>query len=327
MNISVVLFDYNRDTFIRENISKLVNERKRIDFEIILIKSYKNEDIEKFLTLNNVKFIDLMENKLQSDYIKVAVQHSSGDLMLFLDDDDLFVDGKIEKVYNLFRDNPDLGYYHNNFTTIDENGKTIHNRNYKTPKFNKVFIKSDNKIDYFNRNKNIKDLLRIRPDFNSSSIAIRKEILLKIGEYEFNVRPDTFIMLSALTSDYSIMFDNEILTKYRIYSGNVSTAYKNTTSHVQKVFIKAFSEGIQALELYNTIFKNLNYNKYMKLRILNLQLAYNFWSYSKKYKINFKNLLFLLKIDFVHELVYYIVSSLPKKLKVMLMKIFYHTRD
>lgn len=64
----------------------------------------------------------------------------------------------------------------------------------------------------------------------------------------------------------------------------------------------------------------------MKLRILNLQLVYN-WLCSIEYKINFKNLLFLLKIDLVHEFIHYTTSSLTKRLKHILMKIFYHTKD
>ena len=83
-------------------------------------------------------------------------------------------------------------------------------------------------------------MLRIRPDFNSSSIVIRKSLLSAYHEnYDFNVRPDSFIFTLALMSTMDLMLDNKVLTHYRIYGGNVSTSYNATTTRLMETFMDA----------------------------------------------------------------------------------------
>jgi glycosyltransferase involved in cell wall biosynthesis len=323
VKISVVVFDYSRDTYIRDNISKIKKECNNIDCEIIVLKSYLNKSLEEFFTGNSIIYYNLMENKRQSDYIKASIKYSTGDVIAYMDDDDLIIPGRLKKIEKLFTEDNFLGYYHNNFITIDNNGNIIKNRNYITPVFETAYIDNKNKKEWFNKNKFLKKLLYIRPDFNSSSIAIRKKLLENFqNDYEFNVRPDTFIMLIALMSDYSLLIDSEPLTYYRISDENVSTSYNADIDKMRSIYTKAFSEGISALDYYGKITGN-KYTKYMELRKYNLQLAYNFWSCSKKYKFNLNKIIFLLKIDLVHELFYYIAAFMPSRLKIMAMRLFY----
>ena len=69
---SIVIFDFSRPNFIYKAIDFLKNEIHGTDSEIILIKSYNNSEIEKFLNLNNIIYADLMIQNKQSDYIKTA---------------------------------------------------------------------------------------------------------------------------------------------------------------------------------------------------------------------------------------------------------------
>ena len=324
--ISVVIFNYNRTNFIRDVVTSLINDTNNIDVEILVIKSYINEDIDHFLTDKGIKFFNLMDKKNQSDYIKCAVEKSRGDVLVFHDDDDQFTPKKIGYINKIFSENKDLGYYHNNFDTIDEVGNIVKNRNYKTPQFNSLYIKDQEKSMYFNDR--IKLLLKVKPDFNSSSIAIRKSIIEIFKEnYDFNVRPDTFIMIAGLVSELSLFFDNKVLTHYRIYGNNVSTSYNASISRMRNTFMKAFSEGKDIFCYYLRFVENTPYTKYMKIRIANLQLAYNFWALQRKYKLSRENFRLILRVDFVHEFGYFLVSLLPSNIKILIMKIVYKASE
>jgi len=319
---SVVIFDYDRKKFIKDLINSLLVDIGDKDVEILLIKSYTDEEIETYLEANNIRFFDLLDRKSQSDYIKCALKESRGEVLIFHDDDDKFIEGKINYAYNIFLEHEDLGYFHNNFDTIDQQGKIAYNKNYKTPQFNSLYIKNSGKALYFN--KKIKLLNHIRPDFNSSSISIRKSIFSDFnGKFEFNVRPDTFLLLVALLSNYSLLFDNKVLTHYRLYGDNVSTSYNTSISRMRSTFMKAFSDGTDIFLYYSAFLKNTPYNNYLRLRIINLELAYNFWALERKYKISRPELKLILQVDFVHELGYYIISILPKRLKLLVMKLAY----
>ena len=322
VDASVVIFDYDRKNFIKDIIKSIAVNIGDKNIEILVIKSYEDPEIDNFLKNNNIRFFTLLENKSQSDYIKCAVKESLGEILMFHDDDDQFADEKISYVYDLFYQHEDLGYYHNNFNTIDQKGNIVYNRNYKTPEFEPAYIKNSDKPMYFN--KNIKLLNHIRPDFNSSSICIRKSIITGFQkDFEFNVRPDTFLLIMALLSDLSLFLDNKILTHYRLYGDNVSTSYNTSITKMRDTFMKAFSEGTDIFSYYSHFLEDTPYASYMKLRIINLKLEYNFWALERKFKITYSELKLILRVDPVHESGYYIISILPAKLKIMVMKISY----
>ena len=324
---SVIIFDFNRPTFIKDAIASIKKNSNETDVEIILIKSYKDIKIEKFLVENNVHYIDLMEKTSQSDYIKASVNAASGEIMIFMDDDDLFYPEKIRHIISIFQANQNLGYYHNNFDTIDEFENIISNKNYKTPKFKSLYISNVKKLLFFKDRKNLRLLLKIRPDFNSSSIAIRKSLLSEFSmEYTFNVRPDSFIFTAALISSKDIMFENKVLTHYRIYGGNVSTSYNVSVQKLMETFTKAFSDGISMFDLIKRIINCDVYQNYVELRIINLKLAYNFWSLTRTYKISLYDKYLILRIDFIHESGYIILSLMPAFIKLRVMKKFYHAK-
>jgi hypothetical protein len=325
---SIIIFDFSRPDFIYRAVDFLKKEISGIDSEIILIKSYRNPDIEKFLDDNEIKYIDLMDENKQSDYIKTACKVASGEIMIFMDDDDMFYPGKIKYVSDIFKKNKNLGYYHNNFDTIDESENINVNRNYKTPKFETLYINNNAKSEFFKKARNLKLMLKIRPDFNSSSIAVRKSLLSEYNkDYDFNVRPDSFIFGLALISSMDIMLDNIVLTHYRIYSGNVSTSYNASLDKLRKTFMEAFSAGISMFGIIETMLRGSAFESYIELRIINLKLAYNFWSLTGKYKINFHGKILILKIDFIHEFGYMALSAMPASVKLKAIKMFYHAKE
>lgn len=318
---TIIIFDFNRPHFVKNAINSIKEDLYGLEIELVLIKSYKDIHIEEFLNKNKVRYIDLLKEKLQSDYIKTAINIASGEIIIFMDDDDLFYPEKIRHIINIFQSHKNLGYYHNNFDTINDLGENILNKNFKTPKFKNLYLKNSEKLKFFQRNKNIKLLLKIRPDFNSSSISVRKNLVHNSNIHvNFNDRVDSFMFALALLSSMDIFIDNRILTHYRIHEDNGSVSLTSNIIELRQIFTKTYSSGIAVFSIIESIMTGTIYEKYIKLRLINLKLGYNFWSLDRTFKIKKQDIFMILKIDFIHEFEYIVLSVMPRVIKLKLMK-------
>ncbi len=102
--VSVIIPTYNYGHFIKDAIDSVFNQTyKNIECIIIDNGSTDNtkEMIKPFLELTNFKYFET-ENKGVSNARNFGVQQSTGDLILFLDADDLIQINKLESAVNLF---------------------------------------------------------------------------------------------------------------------------------------------------------------------------------------------------------------------------------
>jgi hypothetical protein len=63
-----------------------------------------------------------------------------------------------------------------------------------------------------------------RPDFNDSSMAIRRDLVERAAPYLLRLRgrSDTLLFYAAVCSEYSVLVDSRRLTQYRVHEGNTS---------------------------------------------------------------------------------------------------------
>ena len=192
--ISVIIIAYTRKEFLLDAIKSAINQTLSKDkYEIIVIKNYKDEVIDEFIDNNNIENI-LSNNNSLSGKIYEALKLSKGNIISFLEDDDLFFNNKLEYIYNLFKNNNNLVYYHNSYMAIKENKEKAQHNN---PSYH----------------------------FNTSCISIKKSIinLEKLKNFESGL--DTFMYLSALESKGKLLHNNEKLNFYRVH--NSTSNYLN----------------------------------------------------------------------------------------------------
>jgi glycosyltransferase involved in cell wall biosynthesis len=122
--ISVIITAYNRREFLLNAIKSALNQTLSKDrYEIIVIKNFNDDKIDDCINKNNIKNI-LIDGTL-GEFLYKAINESHGNILSFLDDNDLFLNNKLEYVYNLFKNDNNLVYYHNLPKFIDESGNTI----------------------------------------------------------------------------------------------------------------------------------------------------------------------------------------------------------
>jgi len=232
--ISVIVTAYNRREFLLEALNSVVNQTlSRDKYEIICIKNFKDEKIDDYASKNNILNILTGDLKMgEYFYIgNIGNENAKGNILVFLDDDDVFSREKLERIYNVFL-NKEVGFYHNNCLKGSQ------------PILNDLGVKNQSnykiiKHYYFHRRK-IREAT-----FNSSSMAIKKSILDKYKEEFKSIYfvPDVFLGLICLLEKEPIFFDKNKLTFYRIHDKNMSRLASleqaiNAQIHVISVFEK-----------------------------------------------------------------------------------------
>ena len=251
--ISVIVTAYNRKEFLLEALQSAVNQTlKRDKYEIICIKNFKDAKIDRYIKDNGI--INILKNQATiGEYLYLATKKSHGEVLVFLDDDDLISKDKLERVNFVFS-RYKIGFYHNS--------------SIQGEKFEDRFSLQKDNLQIINPAKIKLKEMRIAT-FNLSSIAVKKDILDKhINELRGIITsPDSFMLLISLIEKSNIFIDNSKYTFYRLHDKNVS-----------------YSKSIE---------KHLKFNKELELPALiyqlNLAKAYN----SKAAKLFLKCLVFM----------------------------------
>ncbi len=207
--ISVIVTAYNRKEFLLEALQSAVNQTlKRDKYEIICIKNFKDAKIDRYIKDNGI--INILKNQATiGEYLYLATKKSHGEVLVFLDDDDIFDNRKLSRVYGLLKSS-DIEYYHNNITKEKEFINTV--------KLEEKALKIT--ADEYTKKYNILH----SSAFCMSAIAIKKILMQKYLKEVVNLRgnQDCFSLSIALANNSNVLIDNNKLTFYRVHGNNIS---------------------------------------------------------------------------------------------------------
>lgn len=216
MKISVIIMAYNRRNFLRYAIYSVLNQSlDRSSFEILLIKNFKDEQIDTLCFERGIQVI-LTPNVPIGEYISIALKNSSGEVLCFLDDDDAFEENKLETIYNEFSSNQDLMFMRNNWSLIDSEGGPIREHSRET-------TTSMVPVEYYDINYVIKKV-GIEYRWNMSCISVRREIFCGFEEYLPSIiaAQDLIIFYMAASRSKVLARCNLPLTRYRVHENSMT---------------------------------------------------------------------------------------------------------
>ena len=222
--ISVIIISHLRKKFIKIAFDSAVNQSLSRDYyEIIVIKNFIDEEIDSYIERNGGKNI-YTDAKPLGDKCLIGTENSRGKILVFLEDDDLLVYEKLQRILEAF-EMENVVYFHNNHSIINRDGKIIEGQMF--PEVKKVLTLKLDSASY----KEIGWILRHGGSFNLSSIAVKSSILINHLSYlkGMNVAVDNFMFYIALASNGHLRIDSQKLTLYRLHGENNSLpADKNT---------------------------------------------------------------------------------------------------
>ncbi|MEM0135768.1 MAG: glycosyltransferase family 2 protein [Thermoplasmatales archaeon] len=220
--ITVILIAFNRTEYLVESLHSVLNQTlDRENYEIIVVKNFI-WDSEPLLAKNKVKVIFDGQEKI-GPKLSSALEASSGEVICFLDDDDVFKPNKLMEIYDTFIHNESLGYLKNNFEIIDEKGAVRESKLFKNAR-SEMEVNGPQVVLSTNKVKDFKILSKFSFDALPSTICVRKRILLANKAYliDLDLSQDWFSFYATLISDYSMMVDSRVMTSYRIHGKSTS---------------------------------------------------------------------------------------------------------
>ncbi|EQB70695.1 MAG: cell wall biosynthesis glycosyltransferase [Thermoplasmatales archaeon A-plasma] len=210
--ISVIVTAYNRKEFLEDSLRSLLRQTLSAnEFEVILITNFEY-DIDAYHNLHIKQY--LMEGTAW-EFLLRGIELSNGEIISFLDDDDIFMADKLKNVMGIFRGNPDVDYYRHNFKEVDRNLKSLKKNSVRHVHETK-YIASSEFID------NLSYLTFNEVFFNASTIVIRKKMInVKDGILQGrNLATDFMLWILAVANAREICIDKKDLSLYRIHKGS-----------------------------------------------------------------------------------------------------------
>ncbi|ACP37766.1 glycosyl transferase family 2 [Sulfolobus islandicus M.14.25] len=308
--ISVIITAHDRKKYILDALNSVINNAIPSDkLEIVIVKNYKDDyidyEIEKLSKRYNI--VSLIENNFKlGAKISAGIKNSQGEIVTFLEDDDLYLPYRLINILKIFNDTSII-FYHNMFEILGNKRIDEIVSNYK---HNIILSCDDSKQSEY------KYLASTEAKFNLSSIAVRKNILDSWTDVilKVNFAVDNLLFYISLSEKGCLMIDPKIFTKFRV-SDKKDYYVKNPNGlYTFKQFIseKYYEDFI----LMNTIFKNSYFKDLIREGLLFWYLESKILSEDNNKQFNL-NLLEYLDIFIRNKffIALYLVSLFPSKLR------------
>ena len=138
--VSIITPSFNSEKFLEETINAVLNQTYD-NIEYILVDGLSTDGsqniIEKYY--NNFNKVIIERDSGMYDAINKGLKIAKGDILCYINSDDVYPPNTIEKVVNYFLSHPDSDIVYGNLEYINEEGR--HLKYYNYPKFNfKYFI-------------------------------------------------------------------------------------------------------------------------------------------------------------------------------------------
>ncbi len=272
--ISVIITAFNRTEFLKECVVSVLNQDiNPKEVEIIVVKNFANSEIDDFLNKRSVKAILSAECPI-GRMLSLGVRNATGELISFLDDDDLFFSNKLSYVVTKFMTNKNLLYYHNSQMIINKQSEIVLNTKIERKTMNICLTNQTNMrtaLMDFKRNKiNLGSFF-----FNLSSITVRRSLLTDNLLYleRLDAHPDDFMFYLAIVQPNSKLCNEDAkLTYYRYHDSTTNVLTKNNYDGLLNKRIDLFVKSINSSKLFVEMVNDKTLNRYARSRLEHEQI-------------------------------------------------------
>ena len=248
MSASVIVIAMDRKSFIVNAVVSVIKSKMLIEknIEIIVVKNFNDADIDEKLTSFGVKNI-FSKNMGLGHKIIESLQFSNAEFILFLEDDDLFIDTKLRRFFDILNRFPDISMYHNSYENMNSSENPSLQRKALNPKHDILIEQSDIK-----NVENIDLAMRKGATHNLSSMAVRRDILLSFSEIlkQITFSLDHVLFLISIESDKPIFIDHSITTKINVHQSTSNPPLDSEYIKARKAFLLRAKWELELLSSY-----------------------------------------------------------------------------
>ncbi len=234
--VSVIIPTYNRTDYLERTLKSVLSQTYE-NIEIIVVDDGSEGEANKTLCdlFSNVIYIKINNSGGPARPRNTGIRASSGSLIAFTDDDDVWLPHKLEKQVSVLIENPDYGLVHGPCEVIDESGN----------KSNKIIGRPGNPLVKHGD-------VRLRMMGNWTLMMptplVRSEVIKKVGFFNEKIPSaledvEFWVRCSFYTSFY---YMDEPMVLYRKHSENISSdknKYVQLPIYLSKVIAKQMEES------------------------------------------------------------------------------------
>lgn len=126
MKISIITPSYNQGPFIEETIQSILSQEGDFELEYIVMDGGSTDETVDILKKYEDKITWISEpDRGQSHAINKGMKKTTGDIVAYLNSDDILMPGALQKVSEFFKSHPSTHWVYGKCHIIDESGKEI----------------------------------------------------------------------------------------------------------------------------------------------------------------------------------------------------------
>jgi|GEM_PF-6265359 len=198
-------------------------------YEVIVVKNFRDEFIDSELRELGVTYLCSASKGIGAK-VAESLELAEGEAISFLEDDDLFLPGKLEAVNAAFEAGVD--YYHSGLSVIDGRGRELAREGGPS------YLVSEGDKVRFERFMELNHVWH-----SASAAAVRRSIIDVRALREVQVSPDLFYFLEALLRGRSLFLDGRPLTAFRVGGSSLgapsgSESFSSSFARAREAFLK-----------------------------------------------------------------------------------------
>ena len=214
--VSILLNNYNYGRFLTEAIDSALNQTYS-NIEVIVVDDGSTDNSSNIIKAYGERIIPILKpNGGQASAFNAGFAASHGEIICFLDSDDIFKPNKAEEIVNIFVVHQDIGWCFHPLEFLNEKSEEIIKENY-------TGLSDKYDISYDIQRGKIKGKLPISGTA-TSGVCFNRSLLEKILPMpeEINITSDDYIKYTALGISSGFVLLKE-LSCQRIHANNAYT--------------------------------------------------------------------------------------------------------
>lgn len=254
MLISVIITCYNLEKYIAEAIESVVGQDcDPLLYEIIVVDDCSTDRSAEIIGLYpSVRYIKTPKNQGVLLATVFGIQHAKGDVIAFLDGDDIWRSDKLSRVAARFREDNSLIFLTHNYRFMDENGNDTKGLEHTQKVYSRIADKdqiSELIMDGILQRKNyvwLGSAYSIRLEPEDLSAFINWANCLPNPQLTYQDWPLAFWIAASCSGRFG--YDQEKLFSYRIHSANFSGDSKSLEKAIRN-WSKAYYTSAGMLDI------------------------------------------------------------------------------
>jgi glycosyltransferase involved in cell wall biosynthesis len=231
--ISVVMATYNRAAYIPAALDSLVSQT-RPPLEVLIIDDNSSDDtdvrVRDHPLRDRIRYERLGANRGAAEARNLAASRARGEILVFLDSDDVLEPSHHEVVRELFESASRPALFCCDCVVIDEDGRLLHEGRTWTA------VQCSIKREVIASGpRSLADIFRFSTPF--PGLSIRRDLYLRLGGLDQSLFPldDYDLQLRVAGAGEVVHYEHRSLARYRVHGTNESGASKAVRVGQQKL--------------------------------------------------------------------------------------------